>query len=144
MPEHDPFRFSPSSAASRRTGDGTALPSRHDDDLQPDASLLDSFQPNPLSLDPADLGPAPSSRFMPIAEAAALFGRSPRTIRWWLAERRLPFITIGKAKFIPRAAIGRLMDGSGEESGTEAETGSSGSLKGRDAAVVGCNAGDAP
>jgi excisionase family DNA binding protein len=49
--------------------------------------------------------------FMSIAEVAALFGRAPRTVRWWLAEGRLPVVRVGRAKFIPRAAVERLVGG---------------------------------
>lgn len=69
----------------------------------------------------AEDGAAPARRqdpdqspFMSIAEAAAMFDRAPRTVRWWLASGRLPHVKIGGAKFIPRAAIDRLIDGAAE------------------------------
>lgn len=61
-----------------------------------------------------ELQPSEPNPFMSFAQVAALFNRSPRTVRWWVASGRLPHIKIGGAKFIPRAAIDRLIGGFGE------------------------------
>jgi excisionase family DNA binding protein len=89
------------------------------DDLCGDEGLTppNHWDGNP-GLNPSGLNP-----FMSIIEVAAMFGRSPRTIRWWLAEGRLPHVRIGGAKFIPRVAIERLICGSGEEGGAGAAGG---------------------
>ena len=75
--------------------------------------------------------PSEPNPFMSFAQVAALFNRSPRTVRWWVASGRLPHVKIGGAKFIPRTAIYRLIDGFGEGcAGDCGETGLEGSAAG--------------
>lgn len=50
-------------------------------------------------------------RFFTYAEVACSFGRSPRTVRWWVKSGRLKAIKIGAARFIPEAEIERLLAG---------------------------------
>lgn len=51
----------------------------------------------------------PDRQLLPLAEVAALFGRSRRTIRWWIAEGRLPVVRVGRTPFVPAAALDRLV-----------------------------------
>lgn len=50
--------------------------------------------------------PAPKlPRYYSIAEVAATFNRKPRTIRHWIATRRLKAIKIGNAVFVSEAQL---------------------------------------
>jgi excisionase family DNA binding protein len=56
--------------------------------------------------------PAPKlPRYYSIAEVAATFGRKPRTIRHWIATRRLRAIKIGNAVFVSKTQIDLLVPG---------------------------------
>ncbi|MCF3948553.1 helix-turn-helix transcriptional regulator [Acidiphilium iwatense] len=48
-------------------------------------------------------------RLMPLDTVAEVFGRSRRTVRWWIAEGRLPSVRIGRTPFVPSEAIDRLI-----------------------------------
>jgi excisionase family DNA binding protein len=52
----------------------------------------------------------PRLRLLSIAEVADIFGRSPRTVRLWLKQGRLPIVRIGRAPFVPETAIDRLTE----------------------------------
>lgn len=54
-------------------------------------------------------GCKPSQRLLTLAEVAELFGRSRRTVRLWIAQRRLPVVHIGRAPFVPAAALDGLV-----------------------------------
>lgn len=45
-----------------------------------------------------------------IARVAERFGRSPRTVRWWIATGRLPVVRIGRTPFVPVEALDRMVD----------------------------------
>lgn len=45
-----------------------------------------------------------------IARVAERFGRSPRTVRWWIATGRLPAVRIGRTPFVPVEALDRMVD----------------------------------
>lgn len=50
----------------------------------------------------------PVKKFLTYAEAGRIFGRSPRTVRLWVASGHLRAIRIGRARLIPLAEIERL------------------------------------
>jgi excisionase family DNA binding protein len=50
-------------------------------------------------------------RFYSYAEVAEMFGKSPRTIRWWVTTNRIRAIRIGGSRSIPKAEILRLATG---------------------------------
>ncbi|WBO60408.1 MULTISPECIES: helix-turn-helix domain-containing protein [unclassified Acidocella] len=50
----------------------------------------------------------PAAQYLTYAEAARIFGRSPRTIRYWVAQGHLRAIRIGHARLIPFSEIQRL------------------------------------
>lgn len=52
---------------------------------------------------------APDRTLLPIRQVAELFGRKPRTIRWWIVEGRLPVVRIGRTPFVPAEAIDRMI-----------------------------------
>ncbi len=62
---------------------------------------------------PAEVSQGSQARKLPryysIAEVAATFGRKPRTIRHWIATRRLKAIKIGNAVFVSEAQLIALM-----------------------------------
>lgn len=45
-----------------------------------------------------------------IARVAERFGRSPRTVRWWIATGRLPVVRIGRTPFVPVKALEQLIE----------------------------------
>lgn len=45
-----------------------------------------------------------------IARVAERFGRSPRTVRWWIATGRLPVVRIGRTPFVPVEALDRMVE----------------------------------
>lgn len=45
-----------------------------------------------------------------IARVAERFGRSPRTVRWWITIGRLPVVRIGRTPFVPVKALDDLVD----------------------------------
>ena len=58
-------------------------------------------------------GPAhPARQVFSIAEVAELFGRSPRTIRDWIARGLLRPVRVGRSVFILKAHVDALLTGS--------------------------------
>jgi len=55
-------------------------------------------------------------RAFSLQEVAKIFGRSSRTIRWWVKTGRLNAFPIGHSKYVAEAEIQRLMWG-GERHG---------------------------
>jgi len=55
--------------------------------------------------------PPAEPRFYAYAEVAKMFGRTVRTVRWWVKSGRLKAIKIGAAPYIPEAEIQRLQAG---------------------------------
>ena len=45
-----------------------------------------------------------------IARVAERFGRSTRTVRWWIATGRLPVVRIGRTPFVPVEALDRMVE----------------------------------
>jgi excisionase family DNA binding protein len=45
-----------------------------------------------------------------VQEAAELLGVAPKTLRKWIAERRLPTVRLGRAVRIRRIDIARIVD----------------------------------
>jgi excisionase family DNA binding protein len=74
--------------------------------------LSDDFGPAyPTVVSSADrpaVKPSAEPLFLTYAQVARIFGRSPRTVRLWVASGRLHAIRIGRARLIPRAEIERL------------------------------------
>ncbi len=70
------------------------------------AEGLDSLVPFALIHKPNP----PDRQLLPLADVAALFGRSRRTVRWWIAEGRLPVVRVGRTPFVPSAALDRLIN----------------------------------
>jgi excisionase family DNA binding protein len=125
-------RSTASNGADRHAGNHDHREVRQEDDAPQMPSEADSLEPHLPGLNP----------FLSFAQVAAMFGRSPRTVRWWVASGRLPHIKIGGAKFIPRAAIDRLIGGFGEGcAGGRGETGAEGSIAGSSEVPV-CFSGD--
>jgi excisionase family DNA binding protein len=52
-------------------------------------------------------------RFYSYAEVAAAFGKSTRTIRWWVKSGHIKAIKIGQARLISEAEILRVANGEG-------------------------------
>ncbi|MDE1895523.1 MAG: helix-turn-helix domain-containing protein [Betaproteobacteria bacterium] len=50
-------------------------------------------------------------RFYSYAEVVAAFGKSTRTIRWWVKSGHIHAIKIGRARLISEAEIFRLANG---------------------------------
>ncbi|MGC9271372.1 helix-turn-helix domain-containing protein [Acidiphilium sp.] len=50
-----------------------------------------------------------SRRLLAVREVADLFGRSPRTVRGWIADGRLPVLRIGRTPFVPESALDRMI-----------------------------------
>ena len=84
-----------------------------------------SALPNSIAADAAGSGPrlermsspeiferiAPSGeKMLSIARVAERFGRSPRTVRWWIATGRLPVVRIGRTPFVPVEALDRMVE----------------------------------
>jgi hypothetical protein len=78
------------------------------------------FEPlNPLEPGYSDPGAAeftqpvaPTAQlFFSLFHAARIFGKSPRTIRWWADMGHIRTIKIGHARFITEAEIQRLLRG---------------------------------
>jgi excisionase family DNA binding protein len=56
----------------------------------------------------------PEPHFYTYAAIAKMFGRTPRTVRWWVKSGRLRAVKIGCARFIPETELHRLnSDGEG-------------------------------
>ena len=62
------------------------------------------------SLDTPKLINQRGAMLLSIARVAEWFGRSPRTVRWWLASGRLPVVRIGRTPFVPVEALDRMVD----------------------------------
>ncbi len=58
-----------------------------------------------------DYGEPERQRFYSLVEVAKAFGRSPRTIRWWVNTGRLKTFAIGRSKYVSEAELERLMAG---------------------------------
>ena len=84
-----------------------------------------SALPKTMAADAAGSGPqhermSPPELFEPIAQRGGMllsiarvaerFGRSPRTVRWWIATGRLPVVRIGRTPFVPVKALDDLVD----------------------------------
>lgn len=54
-----------------------------------------------------------------IARVAELFGRSPRTVRWWIATDRLPVVRIGRTPFVPVEALDRMVEAALDDDASE-------------------------
>lgn len=61
-------------------------------------------------------------RFFTYSEAGLIFGRSPRTIRLWVAEGHLRAAKLGRGRLIPLSEILRLSDGLGAPEPQKAAT----------------------
>jgi excisionase family DNA binding protein len=57
----------------------------------------------------ADEAPAEPSEYFTVEEFAAVFrGRTPRTVRRWIAAGSIAYIRIGRSVLIPRSELTRL------------------------------------
>ena len=54
----------------------------------------------------------PAQQMLSTAEVAEMFGRSPRTIRNWVARGLLQPVRVGRSVFIPRSQVDALLMGS--------------------------------
>ena len=52
-----------------------------------------------------------AQRFFTLAQAGKIFGKTPRTMRWWADTGRIRTVKIGAARFITAAEIERLQAG---------------------------------
>jgi len=52
-----------------------------------------------------------SQRFFSLFQAAQVFGKSARTIRWWADTGRIRTVKIGCARFVTETEIQRLIAG---------------------------------
>lgn len=50
-----------------------------------------------------------SRRVLSIRQVADLFGRSPRTVRGWIADGRLPVVRVGRTPFVPERVLDRMI-----------------------------------
>ncbi|HQU02982.1 MAG TPA: helix-turn-helix domain-containing protein [Acetobacteraceae bacterium] len=84
-----------------------------------------SALPNSIAADAAGSGPRlermsspepferiahSGEKMLSIARVAERFGRSPRTVRWWIATGRLPVVRIGRTPFVPVEALDRMVE----------------------------------
>jgi hypothetical protein len=51
--------------------------------------------------------------FFTLAQAGKIFGKTPRTMRWWADTGRIQSIKIGASRFVTEAEIQRLQAGEG-------------------------------
>lgn len=52
----------------------------------------------------------PEKQFLTVAEAARVFGVSPRTLRRYVKRKLLPGVQLGRRIFIPVEALRRLLE----------------------------------
>jgi hypothetical protein len=57
-----------------------------------------------------DLPPPALPRMLSIVEVAQVFGRQPRTVRWWIASGRIAVVRIGRTPFVSEAELRRLTE----------------------------------
>jgi hypothetical protein len=75
---------------------------------------LNPLEPGYLDPDAAEFSQpvAPTAQlFFSLFQVARIFGKSPRTMRWWADTGRIRTIKIGSARFITKAEIQRLLNG---------------------------------
>ncbi|NNM57538.1 MAG: helix-turn-helix domain-containing protein [Acidocella sp.] len=75
--------------------------------------LCPGSNPGP-DLDAPELAPATdplAQRFFTLSQAGKIFGKTPRTMRWWADTGRVRTVKIGAARFITEAEIERLQRG---------------------------------
>jgi hypothetical protein len=85
------------------------------DCIEPSKALGQEYlNPDPNrgpDLDEPEPAPAPTrlaQRFFTLAQAGKLFGKTPRTMRWWADTGRIRTIKIGASRFITEVEIERL------------------------------------
>jgi hypothetical protein len=67
--------------------------------------------PNPDALETVQVVDPTSQRFFTLSQACKIFGKTPRTMRWWADTGRIHTVKIGHARFITEAEIQRLLRG---------------------------------
>ena len=75
--------------------------------------LCPGSNPGP-DLDAPELAPATdpvAQRFFTLPQAGKIFGKTPRTMRWWADTGRVRTIKIGASRFVTEAEIQRLLTG---------------------------------
>jgi hypothetical protein len=68
-------------------------------------------EPKVLEIDDRKPADTPLPRAFGVREVAKIFGRSPRTVRWWVQTGRLNTFAIGRSKYVSEAEIQRLIAG---------------------------------
>jgi hypothetical protein len=61
--------------------------------------------------EPAQAADPMAQRFFNLSQAGKIFGKTPRTMRWWADTGRVRTIKIGASRFITEAEIQRLLTG---------------------------------
>ena len=72
---------------------------------------FDPPYPNLDEAPPASASDPTSRRFFSLSEAGKIFGKTPRTMRWWADTGRIRTVKIGPSRFVTEAEIQRLQGG---------------------------------
>ena len=79
--------------------------------LSPGSNPGSNPDPDLDAPEPAQAADPLAQRFFTLSQAGKIFGKTPRTMRWWADTGRVRTVKIGVARFITETEIERLQRG---------------------------------